>query len=308
MTVAVVVQARMGSTRLPGKVLAPLGGMPMLAFQLARLAVDPPGPVIVATSTMSRDDPIVEVAEAAGTAVVRGDEADVLNRYLTALDEHGAEHVVRLTADCPLTDPALVAEAVDLHLRSEADYTSNVHPRSYPKGLDVEVVRATALRVAAEEATDPGEREHVTPFTVRRPRRFRLATLWSGDAALAREWWTVDRPEDLEDLRATIEGLDDPIGAPWRAVLAARGRRRGPGADELWLRPEPPPAPGSAPWTTTWEAVRGRSIEGQVRLAVDDGVGTVTYDTPSPASAVLALVNAAVADTVQVAVSPAGPR
>ena len=98
----------MGSTRLPGKVLAPVAGRPMLAFQLARLQVGWTGPIVVATSTEERDDPIVEVAEAAGVGVVRGPEADVLGRYLVALATHDADHVVRLTADCPLTDPGLV--------------------------------------------------------------------------------------------------------------------------------------------------------------------------------------------------------
>ncbi|MDZ4826252.1 MAG: GNAT family N-acetyltransferase [Actinomycetota bacterium] len=199
-----VVQARTGSTRLPGKVLQDLGGRPMLRFMLERLRGLDHADVVVATSDLDRDDIIEDVARMAGFGVVRGPEADVLARFVGALDAtHPAEHVIRLTADCPLTDPDLVAAVLARHLESGADYTANVFPRTFPKGLDVEVMTRSALLTAHTEATDPGEREHVTPFLYRRPERFRLANL-RNDAWLGREWWTVDTADDLEFIRALV--------------------------------------------------------------------------------------------------------
>ena len=307
MSVLTVIQARMGSSRLPGKVLAPVGDRPMLAFQLARLAVAPPGPMVVATSTAARDDAVADVAGRAGVAVVRGDEDDVLGRFLTALDHHPADDVVRLTADCPLADPALVAEVVTQHRERGADYTSNVHPRSYPKGLDVEVVRADVLRSTAAAAVDPAEREHVTPFVVRHPERFALSTCWSGDARLGREWWTVDRPEDLEVIQAMVAATDDPIRAPWRAYLDGWGRRATPAAGELWLRPEPPQGTGPGPRTTSWTACRDERAEDRIVVVVEAGCATVAYESGDPTPEVAALVDAVLADDVQVAVR-AGDR
>ena len=161
--VVAVVQARTGSTRLPGKVLADVGGMPMLEFMLRRLA-PLPWEVVVATSDRPADDEVVSVGRSCGVEVVRGPEGDVLSRFLVALDAHPAKHVVRLTGDCPLSDPRVVRAAVALHREASAAYTSNVLPRTFPKGLDCEVMSARALREAASEATAAPEREHVTPF------------------------------------------------------------------------------------------------------------------------------------------------
>src|SRR5205823_13375067 len=172
-----VVQARMGSTRLPGKVLADLGGRPMLQFMLERLRRLPVSELVVATSTEPGDDAVAALGATLGVRVVRGPEHDVLARFEQALEAHPAEHVVRLTGDCPLADPEVIVATLELHHERHADYTSNVIPRTFPKGLDVEVARAEALRVAAAEAEDPAEREHVMPFLYRHPERFRLATL-----------------------------------------------------------------------------------------------------------------------------------
>lgn len=219
--VVCVVQARMGSTRLPGKVLMDLGGRPMLTLLLERLGrLDLP--VVVATSTAPSDDQVTEVAAAAGADVVRGSEHDVLGRYLAALDQHPADHVVRITADCPMTDPAIVRSVVDLHLRTGADYTSNVLPRTFPKGLDVEVVRSGSLRQAATDASTPSEREHVTPHLYRHPERFALANLSSG-SDLGRHRWTVDTAEDLDRLRSMLRKLGDdvdPARVPWTDLAA----------------------------------------------------------------------------------------
>ncbi len=228
-----VVQARTGSTRLPGKVLADLGGRPMLAFLLDRIAGLPVAEIVLATSTLERDDPVAELASAAGVAVVRGPEQDVLARFALALQDRAPRAVVRLTADCPLIDPQVVADVIALREARDADYATNVLPRTFPKGLDVEVMSAAALATAAAEATDPVEREHVTPFLYRRPERFRLANLRCPEP-LGRERWTVDTPADLERVRGIVART---TAGSWREVLRVAGRSGAPAAGELALRP-----------------------------------------------------------------------
>lgn len=230
-----VVQARMGSSRLPGKVLMELGGQPALGLLLDRLSRSQVARVVVATSTEAGDDPIAGFCEDRGVQVVRGSESDVLGRFVAALDGFPADHVVRITGDCPLVDPAVVDGVVELHLRTGADYTTNVLPRTFPKGLDVEVVRADALRLADAEAEDPLEREHVTPFLYRRPERFRLANLRSGED-LGDERWTLDTAEDLDTLRSMVAALGARAGdAGWPEVVSVVGRRAP--NDGLRLRP-----------------------------------------------------------------------
>ncbi len=230
-----VIQARTGSSRLPGKVLQPLGGVPMLEFMLGRvrrLAVDD---LVVATSDLGRDDPVAEIAERCGVAVVRGSETDVLARFVAALDAYPADTVVRLTADCPLTDPEIIEAVLDHHHTYGAQYTSNVFPRSFPKGLDVEVCTATALRTAGFVAVDPVEREHVTPFLYRRPEHYRLENLDSGLGAGA-ERWTVDTAEDLESIRHIVARVGRDAG--WREILSIVGRTSSaPAAGRAVLRP-----------------------------------------------------------------------
>ncbi len=223
----VVVQARMGSSRLPGKVLADLGGRPVLQLMLERLRPAHVDRVVVATSARAIDDPVATLATTLGVDVVRGPETDVLARFALVLDRFPADDVVRLTADCPLTDPALVDAALDLHRATGADYTSNSLERTFPDGLDVEVVRTAALRAAVAEATEPEQREHVTPFVYRHPERFRLASLETTEW-LGHERWTLDTPDDLARLRAIVDALADPVGAGWHDVLAVAGVIAGP--------------------------------------------------------------------------------
>lgn len=193
-----ILQARMSSTRLPGKVLRPLAGEPMIGRQVERLRrAQRLDRMVVATSVGPEDDPLAAYCEGLGLDVFRGPLDDVLGRFAGAIDAFGpAEAVVRLTADCPLADPGVVDEVVRTHLESGADYTSNVLPaRTFPKGLDVEVARTQALLAAAAEAADPYEREHVTPFLYRRPERFKIASV-ERSPSQADLWWTVDTPED----------------------------------------------------------------------------------------------------------------
>jgi spore coat polysaccharide biosynthesis protein SpsF len=218
-----VVQARTGSTRLPGKVLEDLDGRPMLRFMLDRLADLHVDELVVATSSLERDDVVAEIAHAAGRPVVRGSEKDVLARFAGALAVHPADHVVRLTADCPLADPVVIEAVLSRHVDRGAHYTSNVFPRTFPRGLDCEVMSAAALLVANAEATDASEREHVTPFLYRRPERFRLANM-RNDLTLGREGWTVDTAEDLEFVRRLVSYMPTNDFS-WREAWAMVGSR-----------------------------------------------------------------------------------
>jgi len=206
-TTVAIVQARMTSSRLPGKVLEPLAGAPMLIRQLERVARSQRlDHIVVATSTDSSDDQVVATVEAAGYAVVRGDLTDVLTRYLQALNAYPASTVVRITADCPLISPAVIDLVIDTFVTTEADYCSNTLQPTYPDGLDVEVVRAEVLREVADLATDPPEREHVTLGIYRRPERYQVVNMAdSSDHSALR--WTVDLPDDLSFVRAVYEHL-----------------------------------------------------------------------------------------------------
>lgn len=196
--IAAVLQARMSSTRLPGKVLRPILGRPMLWHQLERIRqarrLDE---VVLATSTDPSDDPLAALAQQLGVRCFRGALADVLDRFYCAAASVDAEHVVRLTADCPLTDPVLLDQVVAAHCAAGSDYCSNVHPRTYPDGLDVEVMRTSALRQAWQEAQLPSEREHVTPFLYHHPERFCLHSVRQ-ERDLSRLRWVVDHAVDLE--------------------------------------------------------------------------------------------------------------
>ena len=196
--VAIIVQARMTSTRLPGKVLQVVAGRPLLAHQLLRLRrVRTPHIIVVATTANASDDPVARLASSMGCIVFRGSEDDVLDRYMGAASAVHAEIVVRATADCPLIDPEVVDRVLGRFLDGDCDYASNTMRRTFPRGMDVEAFSRQVLDVAAAEATDPWEREHVTPFVYRRPARFRLASVES-PVDLSAHRLTVDTPEDLE--------------------------------------------------------------------------------------------------------------
>lgn len=215
----------MSSSRLPGKVLAQVLGQPMIARQIERLRrcsrVDE---LVVATSVDPSDDPLAAVCGDLGVTVFRGDLLDVLSRFCGVLEARPqARAMVRLTADCPLTDWTLIDALIERHLAEDADYTSNNLPeRTWPHGLDAEVVRPSALLRAGREATDPYEREHVMPFLYRRPDEHRLVGL-PRTPSLAHLRWTVDYPEDLAFVRRVYGqlyptkpafGLDDILALP----------------------------------------------------------------------------------------------
>jgi spore coat polysaccharide biosynthesis protein SpsF len=280
MSLLVVVQARTGSTRFPNKVLADLGGRTMLGGMLERiapLADDPGTEVVVATSDRQGDDAVAQVATAAGVAVTRGSEQDVLQRFLTALEEHPADTVVRLTADCPLMDPQVVRAAVAVHQATGADYTSNTLARTFPDGLDVEVISAAALRWAAEHATTLDEREHVTPHLQRHPRRFLIAQLRS-EALAGHERWTVDEAHDLDVLGQALADAALVPDAPWEELLEAFGRHAP--QDGVQAVPLATEHRRGGRFVRQWQIVLGRTTLGAANVVVDDG-GSGTLEVMS---------------------------
>lgn len=205
--IVAVLQARATSSRLPGKVLKPILGTPMLAHQIARIRRSKRiGTLVLATSADGSDDPVAALAASLGIECFRGSLEDVLDRFYRAAVSHRPEHVVRLTGDCPLADPDVIDRAVALHLESGADYTSNCLEATWPDGLDVEVCRFAALEQAWKEAALPSQREHVMPFINRQPQRFRIVHLKDAvDRSAMR--WTVDEPDDFEFIRRVYEAL-----------------------------------------------------------------------------------------------------
>ena len=213
MTTLAVVQARMTSTRFPGKVLAPLLGEPMIRRQLERVSrsakIDE---LIVATSTDPSDDPLVEVLRSAGYTVFRGSLDDVLARFIGAIDAFEsatglhADVVVRLTADCPLASPQVIDDVIRTFESAEFDYLSNTMTPTYPDGLDAEVVRARVLREVASIAIDPPEREHVTLGVYRRDAIYAIGN-HADERNNSDMRWTVDTPEDFSFVSQVYEEL-----------------------------------------------------------------------------------------------------
>lgn len=206
-SVLCILQARMSSTRLPGKVLMPILGMPMIGRQIERIRrarrIDA---LVVATSDQASDDALAQYCAGIGVHCHRGSLDDVLDRYYRAAQPLAPQHVMRLTGDCPLTDPALLDRVVEQHLRENNDYTSNVHQRTYPDGLDTELFRFELLERAWHETRTPFEREHVTPYFYSTGPTFRRgAVIDSVDRAALR--WTVDYPEDFEFVSRVFAAL-----------------------------------------------------------------------------------------------------
>ena len=221
MKTVAIVQGRMGSTRLPGKVLQDLAGEPMLARVVNRTCrAKTLQEVVIATTTNMVDDVIVKLCEARGWSWFRGSEEDVLDRYYRAAKKYQADFIVRITSDCPLIDPEVIDQVVQefLERQPEVDYASNTWPRrTFPRGLDTEVMRMDVLERAWREDRNPAWREHVTPYIYRNPDRFRIHNVVSPvDYSAMR--WTVDTQEDL----AFVRQIYDYFGHDrfsWREVL-----------------------------------------------------------------------------------------
>jgi spore coat polysaccharide biosynthesis protein SpsF len=209
MTTLAILQARTTSTRLPGKVLLPLEGEPMILHQLERIKrAESIDAIVVATSIDSSDDELARLLNDRGYDVVRGPLDDVLARFIEALDEFPAETVVRLTADCPLISPVVIDLVVNEFHASGADYLSNTLNPTYPDGLDVEVVKASVLREVAQEATDQPEREHVTLGIYRKPEKYAVRN-FSDPQGLNNSHlrWTVDNPDDFQFVNSIYSAL-----------------------------------------------------------------------------------------------------
>ena len=218
MKVVAIVQARMGSTRLPGKVMKQINGFPMIELLLNRLAkskrVDQ---IVVATSTAAINQPLVDYVNMLGFSCEQGSENDVLDRYVMAAKKHDADVVVRITGDCPLVDPVLVDECVAAFIDQGVDYLSNIEPPTYPDGLDVEVMKFCALKKAHEDSQDPFDHEHVTPY-IRKSSNFVKGTKnWLDD--LSRLRWTVDDPEDFEVIKNIFVHFSPDVYFSWKDVL-----------------------------------------------------------------------------------------
>jgi spore coat polysaccharide biosynthesis protein SpsF len=211
MKIAAIIQARMSSNRLPGKVLKDLAGTTMLARvveRVRRCALI--GEVLIATSSVESDQAIVSECDRIGVGVFRGSELDVLDRYYQAARFVGSEGVVRITSDCPLIDSEVTGHTIKKFLAAQPDYACNTLERTFPRGLDTEVMTFATLECAWKEAKEGYQREHVTPYIYQNPSLFKLFSV-RGDADYSRHRWTVDTPEDLEFVRNVYErfkGMD----------------------------------------------------------------------------------------------------
>lgn len=211
----------MSSTRLPGKVLRPILGQPMLWWVVYRLRccrlIDK---IVIATTVEPSDNPLVELCQRERWAVSRGSEEDVLDRYYQAARTYEADHIVRITSDCPLIDPAVTDYVIATYasVAPRPDYASNTLRRRYPRGLDTEVFSFLALEKAWREDASPG-REHVTPYLYRNPDQFRLCDVTHPDDFSAYRW-TVDTPEDLQLARTVYEYFGHG-GFSWQQALEA---------------------------------------------------------------------------------------
>jgi spore coat polysaccharide biosynthesis protein SpsF len=202
-----ILQARASSRRLPGKVLKPILGRSMLERQIERLRrAGRMDRLVIATSVDGSDDGIAALCEPLVLECFRGSLEDVLDRFYQAARRHAPRAVVRLTGDCPLADPAVIDQLIDLHLSGGYDYTSNTLTRTYPDGLDAEVVAFECLESAWREAALPSEREHVTPYIYHHPERFRLGGL-TQQTDLSHLRWVVDEPADFAFVSAIYAAL-----------------------------------------------------------------------------------------------------
>ena len=202
-----ILQARTGSRRLPGKVLKPILDRPMLALQLERVArARRIGKLVVATSLDPSDDPLKALCDMLRVPCFRGDLSDVLSRFYHAARAYLADHIVRLTGDCPLADPSVIDRVIDFYLGGKYDYVSNTLPPTFPDGLDVEVFSFKCLDEAFHEATLPSHREHVTPFIYSQPVRYKAGN-YCNTLDLSALRWTVDEVADFELVQQIYEAL-----------------------------------------------------------------------------------------------------
>ncbi len=221
--IVAIIQARMSSSRLPGKVLMDIAGKPMLAWvveraRLSRLVDE----VVVATTTEEADNPIADFCKANTISFSRGSHFDVLDRYFQAAKQYHADVIVRITADCPVIDPGVIDHTLERFFEEKVDFAANRLPppwkRTYPIGLDTEVCTFTGLERAWCEAKAPFEREHVMPYFYDEDGRFRILLVnHQPDYGVLR--WTVDTPEDLEAVRKIFAHFQGRMNFTWLEIV-----------------------------------------------------------------------------------------
>ncbi|KRE97947.1 acylneuraminate cytidylyltransferase [Paenibacillus sp. Soil766] len=220
MKTVAIIQARMGSTRLPGKVLKRLEDDTVLGHVVHRLqAVDNIDEIVVATTTNSEDDVIESKMNTYGIKVYRGNEQNVLSRYYEAAVKAEADIIIRITSDCPLIDPDVTAAVIRFFHAENADYVSNSLERSFPRGLDTEVFLMSVLQKAFENAVSPEHLEHVTPYIYQNPHSFKLAS-YTNEIDYSSYRWTLDTQEDWElinEIYRRLYAKNSMFG--WRQVI-----------------------------------------------------------------------------------------
>ncbi len=207
--IGAIVQVRMNSTRLPGKVMMKVLGKPLLELLVERLKYcNYLDDIVIATTTNPADDVIQELAEKIQVKYIRGSEEDVLGRFYQAAVEFHLDHIVRITADCPLIDPEIVDSIIKEYVNSgyKYDYVSNTLKPTFPDGLDAEVFSFKVLKMIHEIADKKYQREHVCTYLVENPDKFKLKNI-ANDRDCSRFRWTVDNPEDFELVKAVFENI-----------------------------------------------------------------------------------------------------
>ena len=220
MDIVAIIQARMGSTRLPGKVLKEIGNKTMLGHVVTRTQqAEMIDQIVVATTTKPDDEAIVSTASELGVPAFRGSEPDVLDRYYRAAKQYEVGTVVRITADCPLTDPDVTDRALRTFKKQKPDYAStHLKRRTYPRGVGAEVMTFEALKEAWEKADESYEREHVTPYIYQHPDQFQLYHISSSHGDYSHLRFTVDTSHDLAFVRGVHNRLDNEF-ASWVEVI-----------------------------------------------------------------------------------------
>ncbi len=209
MNIDCIIQARLGSTRLPGKILKEIKGKPMVSYVLEQASKSKYiNKVIIASTTNPYDKKLIEKVKELGYNVYIGSENDVLDRYYQTAKHFGTKVIVRVTSDCPLIDPEVIDKVIEAFQKNECDYCSNVQPPTYPDGLDVEIFSFKALEIAWNEAKLMSEREHVTPFIWKNQDKFKIFNVIN-EKDYSHLRITVDEMEDFELITKIIEKLDD---------------------------------------------------------------------------------------------------
>jgi len=207
MKITAIIQARVRSTRLPGKVLKKILGKTILQYGIERIKKAKYVENVVVATTINKEDlDIVKLMNKLGVDVYRGSEKDVLDRYYQAAKHFKAKHVARSTSDCPIIDPQIIDAVAQSYFESQADYCSNTLDETFPDGQDIEIFKFTALENAWKNAKLLSEREHVTPYIKKHPKKFKLIS-FKNKIDLSNKRWTVDKPADFELIRAIIEAL-----------------------------------------------------------------------------------------------------